>query len=245
VLTYATDFEVVQEDAALSPDSLELAHYEEYCRRELPRDFRAALEEVVRNESQPIEESIRNQLTNIIQDCQDRVFSRYRSSSAAAATWTPLGNPTSLHSPESHMPDFPESTTNNSMAANSPSQVSFRRSPPPFFQPPSPQTHLQSRLEVSDLQSARCKDPSDSGYSSNFPDPPSEPSSLIQHETASLSSFQSYATFEPVQDHTQPVLETENCLINDGKGIDSPGSFEIITFGSSWWYDLELQEGSE
>jgi len=34
----------------------------------------------VNNESQPIEDSIRSQLTSIIKDCQDRIFLRYRSS---------------------------------------------------------------------------------------------------------------------------------------------------------------------
>ncbi|KAH6714386.1 hypothetical protein BKA61DRAFT_481996, partial [Leptodontidium sp. MPI-SDFR-AT-0119] len=66
-------FEPVQDDVDQSPDSRALAEYEEYCRRELPREFRAALEEIVHNQVQPIEESIRSQLMNIIRECQDRV----------------------------------------------------------------------------------------------------------------------------------------------------------------------------
>lgn len=92
LLIYASDFEEVQEDIILSPDSRQLAYYEDYCRRELPRTVRAALEEIVHNESQPIEESIRNQLINIIRDCQDRVFSNYRSSSAAVAVVGSVGH---------------------------------------------------------------------------------------------------------------------------------------------------------
>jgi hypothetical protein len=53
--------------------------YEEYSRRELPRLFRNALETVVSEETQHLEERLRDELVNMIQDCQDRVLSNYRS----------------------------------------------------------------------------------------------------------------------------------------------------------------------
>ena len=53
--------------------------YEEYSRRELPRLFRNALETVVSEETQNLEERLRDELVNMIQDCQDRVLSNYRS----------------------------------------------------------------------------------------------------------------------------------------------------------------------
>lgn len=62
-----------------SPESLELANYGDYSRRELPRLFRSLLETAVNDEAQPIEERLRGQLTSMIQECQDRVFSNYRS----------------------------------------------------------------------------------------------------------------------------------------------------------------------
>jgi hypothetical protein len=151
----------------LSPDSRELADYEEYCRRELPRTFRAALEEIVHNESQPLEESIRNQLMNIIRDCQDRVFSRYRlSSSTTAAVGSPSRRAMLPRSPV--MDRSQESIDSISIALNADTEA---RVAPPFFQPPPPQAHLRSRLEVSDLQLNTSKAPnasvpSDSGYSS-------------------------------------------------------------------------------
>lgn len=73
------DFEPVQENAPQSPDSRELADYEEYSRQELPRVFRSYLEDAVNNQTQHLEESIRSQLVSIVQDCQARMFSAYRS----------------------------------------------------------------------------------------------------------------------------------------------------------------------
>ncbi|KAG4436548.1 hypothetical protein IFR05_007986 [Cadophora sp. M221] len=167
-------FEEVQEDnIILSPDSRELADYEEYCRRELPRRVRAALEEIVNTESQPMEESIRNQLMSIIRDCQDRVFSSYRSSSAVAFS---VGSvlPASEDASASELPTI---SSGESMAmVSQPKEAiierTFASTAPPFFRPPPPQIHLRSGLEVSDLQgniTSRApagSDPSDSGYSS-------------------------------------------------------------------------------
>jgi hypothetical protein len=61
----------------MSPDSLDLANYEDYIRRELPRLVRSSIEEVVRRETQPLEASLIGSLVGIIQDCQDRVFRSY------------------------------------------------------------------------------------------------------------------------------------------------------------------------
>ena len=134
----------------LSPDSRELGDYEEYCRRELPRRVRAALEEIVHNESQPMEDSIRNQLLDIIRDCQDRVFSSYRSSSAAGVSvGTPSRNPVAS---DSFSTASQESVAMVQSSPNATPENSFGRIAPPFFQPPPPQIHLRSGLEVSDLQ---------------------------------------------------------------------------------------------
>jgi hypothetical protein len=88
LVTYCTDisfldFEPILEDNTTGTQTAEferLANYEEYARRELPRFFRSTLETIVHNETQPIEERLKSQLTSIIQDCQDRVFSNYRAS---------------------------------------------------------------------------------------------------------------------------------------------------------------------
>jgi hypothetical protein len=91
----ATDYEPIQEDIQ-SPDSRVLAEYEEYCRQELPRYFRASLEEMVYNEGEPFE-NIRSQLMNMIRDCQDRVFSKYRATATPALQSSMINN---RHSPQ-------------------------------------------------------------------------------------------------------------------------------------------------
>jgi len=83
-----SDFEPVQEDITSSPDSRELANYEEYSRQELPRFFRRELEAAVNDETQPIEDRLKSRLVEMIRDCQDRVFTAYRTrlNSSRAAT---------------------------------------------------------------------------------------------------------------------------------------------------------------
>src|SRR5271168_53598 len=64
----------------MSPESRDLAGYEDYIRRELPRLVRSNIEEVARRDMQPLEASLIGSLVGIIQDCQDRVFRAYRES---------------------------------------------------------------------------------------------------------------------------------------------------------------------
>lgn len=61
-----------------SPDSRDLANYEDYMRRELPRLVRTNIEDVVRRDMQPLEAALIGNLVGIIQDCQDRLFRGYR-----------------------------------------------------------------------------------------------------------------------------------------------------------------------
>ena len=230
----------MQEDIILSPDSRELADYEEYCRRELPRTFRAALEEIVHNESQPIEESIRNQLMNIIRDCQDRVFSSYRSSSAAiAAVGTPSRNSMTSRSP---LMTSQELITTISISSEATSGSSLGRVTPPFFHPPPPQIHLGSRLEVSDLQSNPFRapdgsDPSDSGYSSNELGMISGGSSSFNtsRDGASLSKSQPQPASDPVPAHAQSTWEIDNGQFDMNSGNGVLHSHETGTFDNSWW----------
>lgn len=80
------DFEPIEGDSVLSPDSRELARYEEFSRQELPRFFRAAFEAAVNEEPQLIEERLKSQLVDMIGDCQDRVLSTYKSKFASSST---------------------------------------------------------------------------------------------------------------------------------------------------------------
>ena len=205
----AQDFEAVQEDLALSPDSRVLADYEEYCRRELPQVFRAALEEIVQNESQPIEESIRNQLMNIIRDCQDRVFLRYR--------LTAETTPSMLSKvPASSRTSIIGSSPHQDATATAPA-LSFRPGTLPLFQPPTPQSHLESCFEVSETQNQMPKVPeniqlSDSGYSSKTPTVHSMSLSLAlsSKDNPPLPNSQSYVEPELLPDLAQAALSTQN-----------------------------------
>ncbi|KAG4411123.1 hypothetical protein IFR04_015748 [Cadophora malorum] len=77
-------FEPVQEDVLLSSKSTELANYEEYARRELPKLVRARVEEILRTEMQPIEAELTERLLKSIKDCQDKIFASYRDASVGA-----------------------------------------------------------------------------------------------------------------------------------------------------------------
>ena len=191
-------FEEIQEDVIQSPDSRELADYEEYCRRELPRVFRTSLEEVVNNNTQPLEEQLRSQLMDLIRDAQDRVFSSYRSSSSTAIG-TPARsapNPKSQATPSFSLSErLPTSPLRSQPTRGSPGDRSRPRLPA-FFQPPSPQNHLESGLDLSDRNITPSKpdrnDRSDSGYDSSsfiLPLPVTPSDSTVNTSTSSSQTL--------------------------------------------------------
>ena len=65
-----------------SPDSRELAHFEHFSRRELPKLVRRSLEIAVAEDVQlrMLEERLKNQLVDIIHNCQTQVFNLYQES---------------------------------------------------------------------------------------------------------------------------------------------------------------------
>jgi hypothetical protein len=206
----------------LSPNSRELGDYEEYCRRQLPREFQAALVEIVNNESQPIEESIRSQLTSIIKDCQDRVFLKYRSTVELRAD-TPSRIPTS---PRTSM--MGSSALQNIIVAAA--EPPFRTHTPPIFQPPSELPNQISEVP----ESIRL---SDSGDNSDTSALYSRPSPLVPSSRGNppLSDSQFRAEFQSSPDLAQSRLSTEN--------EDYNGTFTAETFEDSWFdFDAELVE---
>ncbi|KAH9210188.1 hypothetical protein DL95DRAFT_413234 [Leptodontidium sp. 2 PMI_412] len=236
-------FEEVQEDIILSPDSRELAGYEEHCRRELPRRVRAALEEIVNTESQPMEESIRNQLMSIIRDCQDRVFSSYRSSSAVAFS---VGSvpPASEDASASELPTM---SSGEPMAmVSQPKEAiinrTFASTAPPFFRPPPPQFHLRSGLEVSDLQgnitskAPAGSDPSDSGYSSIESGGPSGDSSCNHtSDNSSLPNSESDTLFSVKADaNDQGIWDIDNRIDMNEYNSSPVNPNDASTFDQLW-----------
>lgn len=60
-----------------SPAS-DIARYEEFLRRELPRRVRGELEVRIEHELSPVEESLKRQLVDIVRDMQQRLFADFR-----------------------------------------------------------------------------------------------------------------------------------------------------------------------
>lgn len=129
------DFELPREEASKSPNSRELANYEDYARRELPRLVRSNIEEVIRREMQHVEVSLISSLVQIIQDCQDMMFRSYRETQ---------DNSDEVHIPpsidhetstSSKLPDNDEEPNSRSLQQSSQAQTSF---PGAIFGPPAP-----------------------------------------------------------------------------------------------------------
>jgi hypothetical protein len=139
-----------------SPDSKELAEYEEYSRRELPRIFRDTLEEIINSEMLPMEEAIRNRLLDIIRDAQDRVFANY---SAKAISRGDAGASTS----EPALKDPHDVANQGDMPTASTSTASER-----FFQPPPPLAGYFRSLDLGDLALEYNTSTSDSAYMSEI-----------------------------------------------------------------------------
>jgi hypothetical protein len=194
-----TDFEAIQENSSQSPDSRGLADYEDYARQELPRVFRAALEDIIRSQSQPLEDSLRSQLVTIIRDSQDRVFERYRES-VASDVFTPSGNPSNYNAPVMASASSSQAMDNSSFNNDPTAEMPTIDSVPPYLQPPTPQNDIGSRHQI---DASHCVVPpnenkplSDSGYGSNSSDLPSS-SSPPSNEARNSGTAE--RTFEPPQ----------------------------------------------
>ncbi len=100
--------------------------------------FRSALERAIDDESRPIEEQLRRQLTSIIQDCQNQIIANYRSRIAVSANSPSLaiGNATSQAAEMCTGTLSKERQTSNQAE--------------PLYRLPSPQNHLRSTLEPAD-----------------------------------------------------------------------------------------------
>ena len=166
------------------------------------------------------------------------MFTRYRSS-GPAASGTPLRNRTSLELNMLRPAEMPGTMANSSLHATTWSETSFRADLPPFFQPPTPQHDLQSRLEVSEFRNASPKihestQQSDSGYGSNVPALRSSPSSSLSNsfDRGPLSSPQPFVNPTPTVNFTDGVLKMGNT--QDQTGATSTSSFE------SFWMECDL-----
>ncbi|KAH7306105.1 hypothetical protein BKA65DRAFT_198591 [Rhexocercosporidium sp. MPI-PUGE-AT-0058] len=131
-------FEMIHEETPRSPNSSLLSSYEEFSRQQLPRVFRSALETAIGTERQLAEDRLRNRLISMIQECQDRVFSLYRSQQSDASSTPPPSQQSgegpgilqsSYGAPPyqddgSSMPNVPNSTAYSSLAPSNESRAS-------------------------------------------------------------------------------------------------------------------------
>jgi hypothetical protein len=93
ILTERPDFEPIRDyhrNDIQQPDSQEVANYEDYLRRELPKFFKNALESAVSHEMQPIEERLSRQMLSVLEEAQKLAFSKYRSLMGPAAVDSPI-----------------------------------------------------------------------------------------------------------------------------------------------------------
>ena len=81
------------EQSSPSSDSQDIAEYEGYLRRELPRCFRRALEAAINDDNDPMEERLTSRIMDMYQDCQDLVLSSYRTTLEATSTPIPASVP--------------------------------------------------------------------------------------------------------------------------------------------------------
>jgi len=68
-----------------SADSEDLLRYENYARSELPRRVRQMVEDLIRSQYGPIEDSVKAQLAEITRKCQEEVFLSFRISQLEAS----------------------------------------------------------------------------------------------------------------------------------------------------------------
>jgi hypothetical protein len=203
-------FEPVQDEAIQSPASFELSNYEEFSRQELPRVFRGALEAVINTAAQPLEEQLRSQLVSMIQECQDRVFSSYRSrnSSSPAVSRMALAQPHSI----------PALITTSSL----PADLGNLRTLPEersedildsLYQRPPYQSQSLSNPDFHDRQQApkptRRDETSESGYVSDF-SALNAPASTSQDTGIDLTISNSSSGIQPQSKPTEGHADTHN-----------------------------------
>jgi hypothetical protein len=162
-------FEPVQDEAVQSPASFELSNYEEFSRQELPRVFRGALEAVINTAAQPLEEQLRSQLVSMIQECQDRVFSSYRTrnSSSPAVSRTALAEPSSFSSRITTSSARADLVNPSTLPEDRPEDILdslYQRLPYQSQSLSNPDFHAQQQAQ----KPARRDETSESGYVSDF-----------------------------------------------------------------------------
>ncbi|PSN65855.1 hypothetical protein BS50DRAFT_621649 [Corynespora cassiicola Philippines] len=75
---YYDDGDTADDAESSSPKASDITQYEAYLRRELPRRVRKELEIAIEKMVGPIEETLKNQLEDIVRNCQERLSKTYQ-----------------------------------------------------------------------------------------------------------------------------------------------------------------------
>jgi len=230
LLNMTLDFEPVQNENIKSPESQNLASYEEFSRQELPRIFKNSLETIVNNEMQPIEERFRGQLTNLIKDCQDQVFFRFKSL---------------VQIPEPQAEEEESTLMTTEISAEQMNDDDFVAR---IYKPPPPQADLQPTIQIPNQIFQHDKS-SDSGYGSNDFNPHennpimrpletlSTDSQAINTQNYISSSFETEINSQPLRYTTFPENTTtdgSNELPDDRWSIDPPFDHNFLHDDLNW-----------
>jgi hypothetical protein len=217
------DFEAIQTQAPSSPDSRDLADYEDYIRRELPRLVRSNIEEVVRRETQPLEAALVGSLVGIIQDCQDRVFRAYRETQGvdpemATQAILPPSNTTS--------PSMPRVTWAEDWATNRlPSQSNFLDAA--FEAPLRTEQPAPDLLRLGQAEQPRQEVFSDSGYTS-------EPCCNCQGPCSCLNS----GLDARIQDNISDAPQNNRFLWNESVPYPPWHQVDSTEDEADWWMNI-------
>jgi hypothetical protein len=183
----------------LPPDAGELANYDDFMRRELPRAFRSTLEAAVNAQSQPIEELLRAQLMEMIRECQDRVYSQYRAMTPSVPSYL-------LHLPVTARD---EPGDNNGFLA-----LQVPEGPRAHYHTPCLQLSSGSDLGFLDIEEMPLSNqilPSDSGYASLSP-------LLLSEDTDQAESTTSTTTWSDEADWTEKIQDSIYPRYNGRRG---------------------------
>lgn len=215
-------------DTVQSSGSIEFSNYEQYSRQELPRVFRGALEAIVNEQAQPIEDGLRRRLVDMIQECQNHVFSTYRSRQSSHTISSPIPSfPPEIES----LFSFEPPSTNREQNQNSTNSLDMLQN---LYQEPPYQTQLQSTF-VPDIggddftEEAQRNSSSDSGYMSDILGIFDSGSNSMGFTTG--TSFNSGSQHqEDIQASGNFTLEGETSNTKDGQmpwGMDESAWFSL------------------
>jgi len=132
----------------MSPSSVQFAEYEEFSKRELPRLVRTELEKLVSTEMQPLEESLKSRLVDLIRECQQSISDKFKAAHTAsqpAQTYATLSSETTGGT----MPLLRNSELSNERAAKNVPDQSLCSLAAPTIQP---QIQVAEPILSEDLQ---------------------------------------------------------------------------------------------